>query len=76
MPPLVPDKRKANTSDRKARDYGQRHRRLRKQLLAINPLCQNCGQAFAVEAHHLRYPAESLSDYLAVCKACHKIVDR
>lgn len=76
MPPLVPDKRKANSSTRKARDYGERHRRFRRQLLASNPICQICGEAFAVEADHLRYPAESLADYRAVCKACHKAVHR
>ena len=76
MPPLVPDKRKANTSNRKARDYGELHRKLRKQLLASNPICCRCANAFAVEAHHKVYPATSVNDYEAICKACHRAVHR
>jgi hypothetical protein len=56
--------------------YGQRHRDLRKIVLAQHPICQQCNNAFSQEAHHLRYPALSPDDYLAVCIKCHHEIER
>jgi hypothetical protein len=53
------------------RGYDTRHVKLREQLLAEHPICQVCNAAFSHHAHHLRYPAESLADYLALCESCH-----
>ncbi len=40
------------------------------------PVCQRCHQYISQHAHHLRYPAQSLSDYWAVCKKCHREIHK
>jgi hypothetical protein len=52
-------------------DYGTQHKKLRELVLANNPFCQKCGVEFACHAHHLVYPATSVTDYLALCTGCH-----
>ncbi|QEL16544.1 hypothetical protein PX52LOC_03504 [Limnoglobus roseus] len=56
--------------------YGKDHKAMREQLLDTHPLCQMCEKEWSVEAHHLRYPARSITDYLALCVTCHKQVER
>lgn len=68
-----PEKKRATT---KNRGYGVIHQRLREQLLAKYPVCVCCNNAFATQAHHLKYPAESFEDYLAVCGPCHSKLER
>lgn len=74
MPPNVPGKRqynkpKANPIDRA--HYGTTHRKLRKQRLAMHPICERCQNAYASCAHHLVYPAVSVDQYQALCRKCH-----
>lgn len=59
--------------------YGTIHRKLRAELLNTFPFCQFQGEGcegFSVEAHHLQYPATSLSDYMALCPVCHRHLER
>lgn len=73
MPPRVPPRKyKRPKPSQYHRDYGKRHQALRKELLASKPICQRCESAWAVHAHHLRYPALSLADYEALCEPCHQ----
>jgi hypothetical protein len=76
MPPLTPARKyrkkpQAKTTDR---DYGKRHRELRKLLLAKYPLCQwqleGC-TGWSEEADHLVRPATCLEHYQATCRHCH-----
>lgn len=80
LPPLRTDgdnapKRPSSTR----RGYDSTHRRNVKQLLRERPLCEVRGErctGWATEGHHLRYPAESLDDYAAVCRSCHIDVEK
>lgn len=74
MPPLVPKRKFIKPKPLHPRDYGPRHVKLRKQLLNKFPICQICNDAFSTEAHHLRYPSQTIEDYLAVCVKCHKLL--
>jgi hypothetical protein len=66
--PLPQPKRpRPTTTDR---GYGADHQRWRREALLASPLCP-CGD-FAVEAHHLRYPARGPEDYQALCWRCHR----
>ncbi|VTR94077.1 unnamed protein product [Gemmata massiliana] len=67
--PLTERKRERPTAWN--RGYGRMHQDLRRELLATFPVCQHCQTEFSQHAHHLRYPALSLSDYLALCESCH-----
>lgn len=61
------------------RGYGADHRRMVAILKAMFPICQiaaDCCTGFSEEGHHLRYPARSVEDYLAVCRACHRWLER
>lgn len=60
------------------RGYGRRWRKLRKIVLARDPICTICGEAPATEAHHIipRAPGELAADVTeddltGVCKPCH-----
>lgn len=54
------------------RGYGQLHRTLRAARLALHPVCEACGKAFAVEAHHVKWPAVTIEDYRCLCVECHR----
>lgn len=61
------------------RGYDARHRKLRLEVLALNPVCTcpGCGKgccnntAFSTDADHLKYPAVCVEDYRALCRSCH-----
>ncbi|VTR95230.1 HNH endonuclease OS=Desulfarculus baarsii (strain ATCC 33931 / DSM 2075 / VKM B-1802 / 2st14) GN=Deba_2594 PE=4 SV=1 [Gemmata massiliana] len=55
------------------RGYGWEHRRQRAELLAQNPLCTRCREAWAVELHHRdRNPFNRApSNVELLCKGCH-----
>lgn len=57
------------------RGYDKTHTKLRKELLATFPICQRCNKDFSTDAHHLKYPANSIEDYLAVCQRCHRAIE-
>lgn len=76
MPPLVP-KRTYRRPPKSGREhYGTTHQKLRKQLLASNPLCaylfDGC-TGWATEADHKVYPAKCIEDYVPTCAHCHRI---
>jgi hypothetical protein len=73
--PLVPSKRQPSLA-KPPRDYSAKHRRLRLQRLNMFPICEVCQAAFAIIAHHLRYPSETIEDYRAVCFSCHKEIHK
>jgi len=58
---------------------------IRKQKLALNPVCEFCKKVKATQVHHLRYNddngktilyREKMSDLLSVCKDCHKKIHK
>lgn len=70
---------KKKTPSATQRGYDTTHRKLRAVLLKTYPLCQHRGKqctGWSAEAHHKVYPARSLSDYEAVCHACHVELER
>ena len=71
LPPLTPQPGKRPRAKTTERGYGSAHREFRRALLALYPLCQRCGQAWSVHAHHLQYPATCLEHYQALCLNCH-----
>lgn len=56
--------------------YDEQHRQLRKQLLALYPICQVCNNAWAEQAHHRQYPATCIAHYQALCIPCHNRISR
>ena len=73
-PPKVPHRPNYNKPPEQGRHhYGTIHQKLRAQVLAANPVCVICKAAWATDAHHVRYPARSVNDYLAVCETCHHV---
>ena len=56
--------------------YGKLHQQLRELVLDRHPICTICRAAWSEHAHHLRPDATSVSDYAAVCPACHWEIHR
>jgi hypothetical protein len=71
IPPLTPHPGRRPRAKTAERGYGAEHRKFRTALLALHPVCQRCNNAWATQAHHLRYPATCLEDYEALCVQCH-----
>jgi hypothetical protein len=61
-------------------DYGLAYQQQRDYILKTRPICENKGTdctGFASECHHLRYGSDlTLADYMSVCYACHKQLER
>lgn len=53
-------------------NYDYLHQQNREALLAKFPYCVVCENAVSVHAHHRKYPARTIDDYMALCEACHK----
>lgn len=83
-PPHLPtiredDAPRRKRASRQARGYTDQHLADVAALLRERPLCEVRGErctGWATEGHHLKYPAESLADYVAVCRACHIEIER
>jgi hypothetical protein len=79
MPPLVPKRRYTRPKPKNREHYRTIHQKLRKELLAKNPLYayqfEGCS-GWATEADHIRYPARSIEDYTPTCAHCHKMRHR
>ena len=57
------------------RGYGRRWERLRRLVLARDPICRICGQAPATEVDHIvpkrRGGPDSMENLQGLCKPCH-----
>lgn len=60
-------------------------KKIRKQKLTLNPICEFCKKKIAMQVHHLRYNdddgktilyREKMSDLLSVCRDCHKKIHK
>jgi len=90
---LIPNKRKTNPIHRKKSDsnlphsliYNTKHWEvLRINYLVLNPICEQCKKALAIDVHHImpistgRNESEikrlgfDVNNLKACCKACHK----
>lgn len=74
LPPIRPKRTPPPRGSTTERGYGHAHRRQRKRLIAENPLCQKCGDAWAEQLHHLDHnPHNRAPDNVEMlCEKCHR----
>lgn len=65
------------TDIRQAVDFQRKWRKLRKEMIALNPKCSACGWSKKLEAHHIQplhlFPHLGLEpdNLLILCRECH-----
>lgn len=71
--PPTPRRKPAYRGSSSARGYGSEHERIRKALLAEEPLCGFCGREWSTDLHHLDGNNRNTdrSNLLMACGRCH-----
>ncbi len=78
LPPVRPAAARPPRASTAARGYGHAHRRQRARLIAEEPICQHCRDAWAVELHHLdgNPHNRAAANVIMLCERCHDAVHR